>query len=353
MPLFYIISIASVFYILPAQGRVFNRSQSLVFNETDRTVVTSMFKNFVLKFNKAYLNNPEEYIWRQSVFKQSLVRHAKLNARELELNGTAVYGINQFSDWTPEEFREFLKRGVQEDHVSFTKNAMTPSGCCTPKLNSSNTPPNRDWRKDGKVSAVNNQGKCGSCWAFTATECVESQWAIHYEHQTIKDLSVQELISCSPSQGCSGGNTLAALEWLQTKNYTLAPASEFPYVDKETTCREDLLTEKGVRIKCGCAVQIKEENTRMKDLVGQHGPLAVNVDATMWHDYFGGIIQHHCTDTDINHAVQIVGYDFNGHIWYWIVRNSWGKDYGEQGYLKIKMGDNLCGVADTPSFVVI
>lgn len=58
-----------------------------------------------------------------------------------------------------------------------------------------------------------------SCFsrAFTATECVESQWAIHNEHQTIKDLSVQELISCSPSQGCSGGNTLAALEWLQTK----------------------------------------------------------------------------------------------------------------------------------------
>lgn len=73
MPLFYIISIASVFYILPTQGRVFNRSQSLVFNEADQTVVTSMFKHFVRKFNKAYLNDPEEYIWRLSVFKVSLV----------------------------------------------------------------------------------------------------------------------------------------------------------------------------------------------------------------------------------------------------------------------------------------
>lgn len=81
MPLFYIISIASVFYILPAQGRVFNRSQSLVYNETDRTVVASMFKNFVRKFNKAYLNNPEEYIWRQSVFKVSLVTFTLMDSK--------------------------------------------------------------------------------------------------------------------------------------------------------------------------------------------------------------------------------------------------------------------------------
>lgn len=81
MPLFYIISIASVFYILPAQGRVFNRSQSLVFNETDQTVVTSMFKNFVRKFNKAYLNNPEEYIWRLSVFKVSLITFTLMDSK--------------------------------------------------------------------------------------------------------------------------------------------------------------------------------------------------------------------------------------------------------------------------------
>lgn len=287
MQMFYILSVASVFYILSTQGRDLNGLQSLVFNETDKAVVSSMFKNFVRKFNKAYLNNPEEYSRRLSVFKQSLERHAKLNARELELNGTAVYGINQFSDWTPEEFRGFLKRGIQEDHVLFANDAMTPSGCCTLELNSSNTPPNRDWRKDGKVSAVKNQGKCGSCWAFTATECVESQWAIHYNHQSATDLSVQELISCSRSKGCSGGSTLLAFNWLQTKNYTLVPAKEFPYVDKETTCKRNLLTEKGVRIRCGCEVQIRKENTRMKDLVGQHGPLGVNVDATMWHDYLG------------------------------------------------------------------
>ena len=73
MPLFYIISVTSVFYILFTQGSVLNWSQSLVFNETDQTDVTSMFKNFVRKFNKAYLNDPVEYIWRLSVFKVSLV----------------------------------------------------------------------------------------------------------------------------------------------------------------------------------------------------------------------------------------------------------------------------------------
>ncbi|KAL9972202.1 hypothetical protein ACROYT_G018462 [Oculina patagonica] len=358
MQSFYVFSsfwLAYVFYILSIQGTDVNELKSdhpFLYNETDETTLKLMFKEFVRTHNKTYVNDPEEYIKRLGVFKESLARHSKLNAREAELNGTAVYGINQFSDWTPEEFREFLRRGSREDHGLFTNTcSLPPTDYCKLKLNASATPHNHDWRKEEKVTAVKNQGKCGSCWAFTATECIESQWAI--AGNPVTELSVQELISCSRPKGCSGGSTLGALDWLSTYQYTLAPATEFPYVDKETTCKTNLLKEKGVKIKCGCPVLIKTESTRMKELVGLHGPLAVNVDATMWHDYLGGIIQHHCTDTDINHAVQITGYDFNGNIWYWIVRNSWGPSYGDNGYLYIKMGDNLCGVANSPSYVVI
>lgn len=349
---FFLFSSAHVFCMLSTQGtHVDELKRVQVYNETDEATLKLMFKKYVQTHNRTYINDPEEYNRRLSVFKESLARHARLNARESELNGSAVYGINQFSDWTPEEFKEFLRRGSQKDHNLLINSYQTPEDCCILKLNASATPHNHDWRKEGKVTAVKNQGKCGSCWAFTATECVESQWVI--ADNSVTELSVQELISCSKSKGCAGGNTLEALDWLEKFNYTLATADEFPYVDKETTCKNYLLNEPGVKIKCGCAVLNPSESTRMKELVGLHGPLAVNVDATMWHDYLGGIIQHHCTDTDINHAVQITGYDFNGHIWYWIVRNSWGPSYGDNGYLYIKMGDNLCGVADSPSFVVI
>lgn len=351
---------AFVFYVLSIQGKDLSLSSDHVYNETKRmdahAAVRKMFKEFVKTHNKTYVDDPEEYSRRLSIFKESLARHAKLNAREWEQKGTAVYGVNQFSDWTPQEFRDFLRRGSRNYHRLVTNSIqISEKKClenfCDLKLNATSTPYKQDWTKKGKVTAVKNQGKCGGCWAFTATECVETQWAI--AGNTLTELSVQELISCSRPKGCSGGNTYEALVWLETENYTLAPASEFPYVDKEATCKTNLLKEQGAKIKCGCPLLNKTEQTEMKQLVGLYGPLAVNVDATMWHDYLGGIIQHHCTDTDINHAVQITGYDFNGNIWYWIVRNSWGSSYGDNGYLYIKMGDNLCGVANSPSFVII
>lgn len=328
-------------------------------NETNREGVSEMFKEFVEVHNRTYVNDPEEYGRRLNIFKKSLARHAKLNAREKELKGTAVYGVNQFSDWTPQEFREFLRRGSRTDldlqltnTLQNTVEECLKHTCVSFKLNASATPKRQDWNKKGKVTAVKNQGECGSCWAFTATECIETQWAI--ANNPLTKLSVQEFISCSTNnKGCKGGNTFQAFVWLQGQNYTLAPDSEFPYEDRETTCKTNLLKEKGAKISCGCLLFNKTEDPNMKQLVGLHGPLAVNVDATMWHDYLGGIIQHHCTDTDINHAVQITGYDFNEHISYWIVRNSWGSSFGDNGYLYIKMGDNLCGVADSPTFVII
>ncbi|XP_074619936.1 cathepsin O-like [Acropora palmata] len=322
-------------------------------SETNDEIAAQLFKKFVNTHERMYLNDSEEYNRRLAIFKESLARQAKLNAREKELNGTAVYGINQFSDWTVQEFKGFLVGGITRDHAIIT-NSIQPQICklCHLQINASATPSRQDWGKRGKVTSVKNQGKCGSCWAFSAAECVESQWAI--AGNPLTELSVQELISCVRKDGCSGGNTYEALYWLQKGDYPLVSASELPYVDKETTCNRDTLSEKGAKIRCGCELVMgNKTEVYMKEIIGLHGPMAVNVDATMWHDYLGGIIQHHCTDTDINHAVQITGYDYNDYLSYWIVRNSWGSRFGENGYLYIKMGENLCGVAEAPSFVVV
>lgn len=88
----------------------------------------------------------------------------------------------------------------------------------------------------------------------------------------------------------------------------------------------------------------------MIKLLAFHGPLTVAVDATSWQDYLGGIIQYHC-DPNRNHAVQIVGYDLSGDIPYFIVRNTWGPNYGVDGYLKIAIGKNLCGIAEEVSSI--
>ncbi|XP_031572272.1 cathepsin O-like [Actinia tenebrosa] len=323
--------------------------EKVISNQTRNEEISLLFKQYVIRHNKTYLNDPNEYYKRQEIFKQSLARQFKLNQRGKELNGSAVYGVNKFSDWTLQEFKEFLRMGYRKPSQII---AMNTNSECLAEAPNLQLPPHWDWKISGKVTAVKNQGKCGSCWAFTAVENIESQWAI--KHGTLKELSVQELISCGAGSGCSGGNTCNALKWLKDHDYTVAPESEFPYQDKETTCIDKAKHSKeGVRISEYCCYETANETNFMQPIVAFIGPMAVNVDATLWHDYLGGIIQYHCTDTDINHAVQITGYDETGEVPYWIVRNSWGADFGDKGYLYIKIGKNLCGLAGDPSYVTV
>ncbi|EDO34681.1 predicted protein, partial [Nematostella vectensis] len=183
---------------------------------------------------------------------------------------------------------------------------------------------------------------CCFCRAFTATELVETQWAI--AGHELEELSVQEFISCSRKNGCKGGNTCQALSWLRDIDVALLPASEYPYDLQLFVCL--FLSTNDVVFVFLQAEKNREFTSQdhvMKPIVALIGPMAVNVDATMWHDYIDGIIQHHCTDTEINHAVQITGYDATGEVPYWIVRNSWGTNFGVNGYLYIAMNKSLCG----------
>ncbi|XP_032230287.2 cathepsin O [Nematostella vectensis] len=309
------------------------------------------FREFVSAFNKSYVDDVYEYGIRKEIFLQSLIRHDKLNREEKELGGSARYGVNQFSDLTPEEFKDFLKRGYAKE-PEMTSLVSLPSDVKCDIPGYKKLPSFWDWNKKGKVTKIKNQGKCGGCWAFTATELVETQWAI--AGHELEELSVQEFISCSRKDGCKGGNTCQALSWLRDIDVALLPASEYPYVDESTPCKTSVLKKQGVHITRPCCLNsTTDELKQMKPIVALIGPMAVNVDATMWHDYIDGIIQHHCTDTEINHAVQITGYDATGEVPYWIVRNSWGTNFGVNGYLYIAMNKNLCGLNNSPTFVIV
>lgn len=96
---------------------------------------------------------------------------------------------------------------------------------------------------------------------------------------------------------------------------------------------------------------IYQESGKMVAALNNNGPLSIAVDATSWRDYVGGIVQHHCKGKELNHAVQVVGYKLDGPIPYWIVKNSWGEDFGNHGYIYIKMGENVCGIAETVGWV--
>ncbi|CAJ0965521.1 unnamed protein product [Ranitomeya imitator] len=236
----------------------------------------------------------------------SLERHKFLN-RDAQDSGDAYYGINQFSDLSVEEFAR------EEDFVCFP------------------------------TEGINNLVKsCGACWAFSVVGAVESAYAI--SGHSLQDLSVQQVIDCSYlDRGCNGGSTDSALKWLYQLHTKLVESSKYPFKARTGICHYFPLTENGVSIKGYKAYDFSNCEEEMMSLLIRVGPLAVIVDAVSWQDYLGGIIQHHCSSGHSNHAVLVVGFDKSGDTPYWIVKNSWGKSWGIDGYVHVKMGENLCG----------
>ncbi|GCC34642.1 hypothetical protein chiPu_0013117 [Chiloscyllium punctatum] len=275
------------------------------------------------------------------MLKESIQRHYSLNFISsifFNESGFATYGINQFSDIPPQVFRAtyLSSRSVQlPKYVTVFKDTKRPA-----------LPPKFDWRDKNVVTPVQNQQSCGGCWAFSVVESIESLCAIKEGH--LKLLSAQEVIDCSyRDAGCKGGSPINALMWLNQSKAKLVKESEYPFSAKTGMCHYFSKSTFGVVIKDYKAYNFRYNEDVMMEKLLEWGPLVVVVDAVSWQDYLGGIIQHHCSQGKSNHAVVITGYDTTGDIPYWIVRNSWGTTWGIDGYVYIKMGRNICGIADS------
>ncbi|XP_069833965.1 cathepsin O isoform X2 [Dendropsophus ebraccatus] len=279
---------------------------------------------------------------RYQTFLKSLERHRILNADTNETNG-AYYGINQFSDLSVEEFTNTYLRSYPPKKLDYY----------VPNKKGGNSLPSRfDWRDKHLVTEVKNQLECGACWAFSIVGAIESAHAI--KGNPLEDLSVQQVIDCSYLDGgCNGGSTDSALKWLYQSHTKLVRSSEYPFKARTGICHYFSPTVYGVSIKGYKAYDFSDYEKEMMNLLISIGPLAVIVDAVSWQDYLGGIIQHHCSSGHSNHAVLVVGYDNSGDIPYWIVKNSWGTSWGVDGYVHVKMGQNLCGIADFVTFPVL
>ncbi|XP_020008194.2 cathepsin O isoform X1 [Castor canadensis] len=279
-----------------------------------------------------------------AAFRESLNRHRYLNSFPRE-NATAFYGINQFSYLFPEDFRAIYLR---------SKPSRFPRHPPEVQMSITNVslPLRFDWRDKHVVTQVRNQQMCGGCWAFSVVGAVESVCAIH--GAPLKDLSVQQVIDCSYNNyGCQGGSPLSALSWLNKTHMQLVTDSEYPFKAHNGLCRYFSSSQQGVSIKGYSAHDFSDQEDEMAKALLTFGPLVVIVDAVSWQDYLGGIIQHHCSRGEPNHAVLITGFDKTGSTPYWIVRNSWGSSWGVNGYAHVKMGANMCGIADSVSAVFV
>ncbi|XP_045203881.2 cathepsin O-like [Mercenaria mercenaria] len=276
------------------------------------------------------------------------VGHHRSLANKFKDNG-AKNGLTKFSDLSFAEFKELYLSDLQPSVKPFNHTRIIP----VQQLRKLPIPDRLDWRtylNYSIISPVKNQKKCGGCWAFSTVETVESMVA-KATGNAPPNLSVQQVIDCaSNNAGCEGGDTCRALSWMVDSKTPLVSDALYPLTDESNFCKIEPNDTKGTQVKdYQCYKHVSED--KVLQLL-QGGPLVAAVDATTWYNYQGGVIQYHC-DAFVNHAVQIVGYDLSGEVPYYIVRNSWGADFGHDGFLYIKIGENVCGIASEISTVLV
>eukprot|EP01114_Cavostelium_apophysatum_P018229 TRINITY_DN55_c0_g1_i1.p1 TRINITY_DN55_c0_g1~~TRINITY_DN55_c0_g1_i1.p1 ORF type:complete len:659 (+),score=191.22 TRINITY_DN55_c0_g1_i1:40-1977(+) len=311
----------------------------------------SAFEDFQRTHNKVYKTAAEKES-RFNIFKQSLERAAKLQEAN---KGTATFGVTKFSDLTPEEFRsaylmnpnkvanltaERKRSAPQEEFV----NSRNVKGC-SPSTTTFN------WLSCGVVTGVRNQGQCGSCWAYSAAETMESYCAL--AGGPLQFYSTEQIIDCDTTDaGCGGGIPTNAFSYIESAG-GIETNAKYPYIAENGTpgtCKfnkaDTVCTVTSVKTISG------ETGIYQQASSSSGGPVSVCVDASTWQDYTGGVMSS--CPSQIDHCVQLTGYNNYGSAGaYWIVRNSWGGDWGEKGYIWLSIGQNLCGIGNEASVVAV
>jgi cathepsin L len=298
------------------------------------------WKLFKLKFNKVYESTADEESHRMTFLKT--LEDIELHNFKESLGLTSYRkGVNKFSDMDELEMRRM--KGFKGDRSPLLTNGAT----YLPPNVAMDLPDTVDWRDKGYVTPVKNQGGCGSCWAFSSTGALEGQ--IKRKTGKLISFSEQNLVDCTVSygnEGCGGGWMDVSYLYIDL-NDGLDTESAYPYKGKDGNCTYDESKSGGTdlgyyRLQTG-------NETLLKIAVASSGPIAVAIDASPFGSYVSGVLDYpDCSTINLDHAVLIVGYgtDKASGLEYWLVKNSWGVEWGMKGYVMMSRNKkNQCGIA--------
>jgi len=302
------------------------------------------YKRFLEEHGKGY-STTFEMAKREQIFNENMKEILAQNAKE---DKTWFAAPNKFTDMTNEEFK-----ATGHGHYPHKEGAFEKADLSGFKVE--DLPDSVDWREhDGVVTAVKDQGGCGSCWAFSVTETMESQLAIATGNPA-PILSPQQVVSCAPnpdhcggSGGCDGSTQPLGFNYTMSAGQTTEES--YPYTARTGTCDESKI--KPVAQNGGFKSLTTNSYTELATAVANVGPVAISVAAGGfgWQIYGGGVYTDG-GDYVMDHAVGLVGYGVDGDKMYWTVRNSWGSGWGENGYIRLQRfgeGNEPCGMDNNP-----
>ncbi|KAJ4757256.1 Cysteine protease [Rhynchospora pubera] len=299
-------------------------------DNTEKLELSQLFEQWMQEHEKTYAK-PEDKTRRFENFVKNFEFVHKWNAdRE---NGSHVVELNNFADLSYEEFKDkYLMSNIHMERRRERRNQRRNEGCNAPQF--------LDWRTQGVITPVKNQGQCGSCWSFSSTGAIEAINAI--KSKQLVSLSEQELVDCvTMSSGCQGGYMSDAFDWV-VNNGGINTESGYPYTATKGSCNIQQAENKLVTIDGYEDVEPKDE-ALLCALLKQPISVAISAHVRDFMLYTGGIYDGNCSNDpiDITHAVLLVGYGSENGTDYWILKNSWSTKWGDQGYMYMKRDKSL------------
>jgi cathepsin L len=299
------------------------------------------FESWLIQNNKNYATETDKQ-YRFGIYKAN-VEYIENHNRQ---NRGFTLAMNQFGDLTSEEFAR-IYLGTRINATKPTVKRSAPKDFAVPD--------SVDWRTKGVVGPVEDEGQCGSCWAFVSSESVASACAIKHGKYVL--LSVQQIIDCSGSfgnDGCNGGLPDQAFQYIiSTKG--LDTWASYPYTAQDGNCAFNAANIGSCTVTAYKDVTSGSETDLVTAIVLEPIATAIDASQTSFQFYSSGIYyEPNCSSTNLDHGVLIIGYGSQSGQDYYLVQNMWGTSWGMQGYIMMSRNrDNNCGIATSASYPIV